>query len=272
MVAEHCLTNKFPRDRKYACYIDTDFPVTARLDYASNKLGFNYYVSHYDKYTAMSYERMDVIFTQNEWTRQSVIKRFNLSPGKVINVRFGVNVEPYKGNKDYSKNLLLIVLRQYNAKTKGLDLLVNALPLIRNTYPYVKLAVVGNDEYRRIEGVETYVGYPRSKTKELFREATLYVMPSRNEPNGITYLEALCNKTPFVALNRFAAPEFSNNGEWSFLCNGNSPEDLAGTVIDALSDKARLKAMGEKGQKFVLDNYSWDKTVAEMCKVMEDRL
>ena len=165
MVAEHCLTNKFPRDRKYACYIDTDFPVTARLDYASNKLGFNYYVSHYDKYTAMSYERMDVIFTQNEWTRQSVIKRFNLSPGKVINVRFGVNVEPYKGHKDYSKNLLLIVLRQYNAKTKGLDLLVNALPLIRNTYPYVKLAVVGNDEYRRIEGVETYVGYPRSKTK-----------------------------------------------------------------------------------------------------------
>lgn len=272
MVAEHCLTNKFPRDRKYACYIDTDFPVTARLDYASNKLGFNYYVSHYDKYTAMSYERMDVIFTQNEWTRQSVIKRFNLSPGKVINVRFGVNVEPYKGNKDYSKNLLLIVLRQYNAKTKGLDLLVNALPLIRNTYPYVKLAVVGNDEYRKSEGVETYVGYPRSKTKELFREATLYVMPSRNEPNGITYLEALCNKTPFVALNRFAAPEFSNNGEWSFLCNGDSPEDLAGTVIDALSDKARLKAMGEKGQKFVLDNYSWDKTVAEMCKVMEDRL
>ena len=146
MVAEHCLTDKFPRDRKYACYIDTDFPEKAKLDYASNKPGFNYYVLHYDKYTTMSYGRMDVIFTQNEWTRQSVIKRFNLSPGKVINVRFGVNVEPYKGNKDYSKNLLLIVLRQYNAKTKGLDILVRALPFIRNKYPDVKLAVVGNDE------------------------------------------------------------------------------------------------------------------------------
>lgn len=252
MVAEHCLTDKFPRDRKYACYIDTNFPETAKLDYASNKPGFNYYVLHYDKYTAMSYGRMDVIFTQNEWTRQSIIKRFNLSPGKVINVRFGVNVEPYKGNKDYSKNLLLIVLRQYNAKTKGLDILVRALPFIRNKYPDVKLAVVGNDEYRKSEGVETYVGYPRSKTKELFREATLYVMPSRNEPNGITYLEALCNKTPFVALNRFAAPEFSNNGEWSFLCNGDCPEDLAGTVIDALSDKADLKLWVRKGRSLFL--------------------
>lgn len=49
-------------------------------------------------------------------------------------------------------------------------------------------------------------------------------MPSRNEPNGITYLEALANKTPFVALNRYAAPEFAGYGEWSFCVIKNLPK------------------------------------------------
>lgn len=272
MVAEHCLNDKFPNDKKYACYIDTDFPITAKKDFSSLKPGFNYYISNYDKYTAESYKRMDVIFTQNEWTRKSIIERFNLSPEKVINVRFGVNIEPYYGEKDYNKNLLLIVLRQFNAKVKGLDILVEALPKIRKKYPDTRLAIVGNDEYKDIEGVDTYVGFPREKTKELFKQATLYVMPSRNEPNGITYLEALCNKTPFVALNRFSTPEFSNNGEWSFLCDTENPNDLADVVIKALSDKNRLKEMGEKGQDFVIRNYRWEKTVFDICRIMEERL
>lgn len=272
MVAEHCLTDKFPKDKKYACYIDTDFPVVAKMDFAAHKMGFDYYVSNYDKYTAVSYRNMDMIFTQNEWTRQSIIKRYNLNPSKVLNVRFGVNVEPYKEEKDYSRNLLLIVLRQYNEKVKGLDILLESLPLIRNKYPDVKLAIVGNNKYKNVEGVEVYVGCPRETTKELFRNATLYVMPSRNEPNGITYLEALCNKTPFVALNRFATPEFSNNGEWGFLCDSENPNELADTIIEALSDKRRLREMGKRGQAFVIENYNWEKTVYEMCKAMEEHL
>lgn len=272
MVAEHCLNDKFPLDKKYACYIDTDFPVTAKMDYSAGKPGFNYYISNYDKYTSESYRKMNVIFTQNEWTRRSIIKRFNINPENVINVRFGVNIEPYNGVKDYNKNLLLIVLRQFNAKVKGLDILIKALPKIRNKYPNTKLAIVGNDEYKGVEGVDVYVGFPREKTKELFKQATLYVMPSRNEPNGITYLEALCNKTPFVALNRFSTPEFSNNGEWSFLCDKENPDDLANVVIEALSDKVRLEEMGIKGQRFVMNNYKWEKTISEMCNIMEERL
>ncbi len=272
MVAEHCLNEELPDDKRYACYIDTDFPVTAKKDCSSSKPGFNYYVSNYDKYTAESYKRMDVIFTQNEWTRKSIIERFNLNPAKVINVRFGVNIEPYYGNKDYDNNLLLIVLRPFNAKIKGLDILIKALPKIRKRFPNTRLAIVGNDEYKGIDGVDTYVGYSRDKTKDLFKQATLYVMPSRNEPNGITYLEALCNKTPFVALNRFSTPEFSNNGEWSFLCDTENPDDLAHVVIEALSDKERLKKMGIKGQEFVIKNYNWEKTVSAMCRIMEERL
>ncbi len=272
MIAEHCLTKEFARDKKYACYIDTDFPMMAKLDANRGKMGYDYYIKNYDRYTRTSYELMDLIFTQNEWTRLSIIDRFQLDPQKVVNVRFGVNIKPLDGEKNYDNELLLIVLREHNAKVKGLDILVEALPLIRAERPNVRLAVVGNDIYNGVEGVDTYVGYPREKTQELFRESTLYVMPSRSEPNGITYLEALCNKTPFVALNRFATKEFSNSGEWSFLCETESVKELATTVLDALSNKSRLKAMGEKGQQFVLDNYRWEQVVDRMCNEMKRSL
>lgn len=270
MVAEHCLNRFFPTDKRYACYIDSDFSIIAQTSPIKTKPGFNYYIRNYDKYTRVSYDCMNLIFTQNEWTRRSVIERFGLPEDKVYNVRFGINVEPYRGEKDYKEDLLLIVLREYNHYVKGLDMIVEALPMIRNEYPEVRLAVVGNNAYEGIEGVDCYVGYPREKTKELFKRATLYVMPSRNEPNGITYLEALANKTPFVALNRYAASEFSGNGDWSFLCDTDTPQAVATVVCEALADKHRLYEMGKRGQQFVMENYNWDNTVATMIKLMDE--
>lgn len=270
MIAEHCLNEHFPTDKRYACYIDTDFPVMAQTSPIKDRPGFDFYLRNYDKYTQYSYNRMNIVFTQNEWTSLSIIKRFNLPKDRVHNVHFGVNVEPYYGEKNYDNNLMLIVLREYNHQVKGLDLIVEALPLIRKDFPTASLAVVGNNIYAGKEGVNCYVGYPREKTQELFRKAALYVMPSRNEPNGITYLEALANRTPFVALNRYATPEFSGYGTWSFLCDTETPEAIAQMVCTALSDKQRLAQMGEKGQRFVTESYTWKKTIEKMIYIMNE--
>ncbi len=269
MVAENCLTSAFPKSKRYACYIDSDFVSVAERS-KSKPLGYNFYVNNYIRYSRESYANMDLIFTQNEWTKQAIAKEYNFDTDRIFNVRFGVNLEPYMGNKNYANHLMLIVLRESNQIVKGLDIVIEALPYIRKELPDARLAVVGNSVYSHVDGVDTYVGYPRSKTKELFREASLYVMPSRNEPNGMTYLEALSNKVPFVALNRFAAPEFSNNGEWSFMCDTESPVELASKVIEAFEHENILEDMGKKGQQFVIDNYSWDKTVSTMIKTMED--
>lgn len=268
MVAENYLTSDFPEDKKYACYIDSDFISIA--DKSVKKWGYKSYVKYYVEKSKESYAHMDLVFTQNEWTRQAIIREYGFAENRIFNVRFGVNLEPYLGTKNYSNHLMLIVLRETNDWVKGLDLIVKALPQIRKQFPDVRLAVVGNGKYKGIDGIDTYVGYPRSKTKELFREASLYVMPSRNEPNGITYLEALCNKTPFVALNRFAAPEFSNHGEWSILCDSGDEGEIAEKIIETFRDEKKMEIMGLKGQQFVMDNYSWSKTVSAMIKIMED--
>lgn len=264
------ITNGFPSNKKFCTYVDADFEEVMKMDINRSKPLFDFYLNYYHSKAGEAYSRQNLIFTQNEWTRQSLIKKFGLSKEKVINVGFGVNLKTYDGEKSYSNDLLLIILRPHNAQVKGLDLLIEALPLVRKQYPNIRLAIVGNSQYQGLESVNCYVSTPREKTIELFRQASLYVMPSRNEPNGMTYLEALCNKVPFVALNRFATPEFSGYGKWSFLCEQEDATELAATIIEALSDKQRLKAMGEQGQRYVKDTYRWEKVVDKMCNAMKN--
>ena len=45
---------------------------------------------------------------------------------------------------------------------------------------------------------------------------------------------------------------------------------LADIIIDAMSDKARLKVMGELGQQYVKDTFRWEKVVDKMCSAMKN--
>lgn len=250
----------------------TDAMLCELLPYLEDKPFKSWFTKKYDENLKNDYNKLSILFTQNEWSRRVAISKYKMDPDKVYNVRFGVNLTPYKGIKDYNDNLLLIVLRKGTEEYKGLNLLLEAFPIVRETINNVKLAVVGTDIGSDIEGVTCYYNQPRNTTVELFKKCTLYTMPALREPNGITYLEGLANKAPIVGLNRFAFPEFSGNGEWGFICQNDDPQELADTIIEALSDKDRLREMGEKGQKFVIENYDWDKVVDNMIRIMKKKL
>ncbi|WP_304311263.1 glycosyltransferase family 4 protein [Phocaeicola plebeius] len=254
------------------CVNYTDSMLCELLPYLEKKPFKKWFTRKYNINLQNDYDKLSLLFTQNEWSKQVAITQYKINPKKVYNVRFGVNLTPFQGIKDYNQNLLLIVLRKGTEEYKGLKLLLKAFPLIKETIKDVKLAVVGTDMGKNIDGVTCYYNQPRSTTIELFQKCTLYTMPALREPNGITYLEGLANKAPIVGLNRFAFPEFSGNGEWGFICNNDDPQELADTIIKALSDKETLKIMGEKGQKFVIENYNWDKVVNNMIDIMKKEL
>lgn len=80
------------------------FSHLAQTSPIKSRPGFKFYLRNYDKYTQESYNQMHLIFTQNEWTKQSIIRRFGLQKDKVHNVRFGINIEPYYGKKTIVTN------------------------------------------------------------------------------------------------------------------------------------------------------------------------
>jgi len=255
----------------YAAYFDSFLDLQIQY-FDDRRRGLRYWRNHYDAKNRECLERMTVVFTQNEWTRQCLLDEYVVVPQKVHNVGFGINTEPYLGEKDYENDLLLIVLRKGTEKYKGLLLLLEAFKILKQRRFSAKLAVVGTELADRPEGVTYYFDQPRSVTVDLFHQATLYVMPAIHEPNGITYLEALANKTPIVGLNRFAVPEFCNYGQWGFMVENEDPEELAVVLEQALDDKERLRRMGEEGQAFVVNRYRWEIVAWKMLEAMREHL
>jgi len=270
-ISDYSLPQNIAGKTCYAAYFDSFLGLHMRY-FDSDRLGMDFFRKHYEAKNKEALDRMTLIFTQNEWTRQCLLHEYRLLPEKVHNVGFGINANPFTGEKDYDDELLLIVLRKGTEKYKGLLLLLDAFKILRQRRHNAKLAVVGTQLDDRPDGVTYYFKQPRSVTLELFRRASLYVMPALSEPNGITYLEALANKTPIVGLNRFAVPEFSGYGKWGFMIDHEDHEELAEVLDMALSNKLLLKEMGVMGQSFVMDRYRWDMVTNKMLDQMNKKL
>lgn len=269
-IPDVCIPDTMNGKFLFSAYVDAFIPNLLPLAFEKDKrIGKKQVLSYFEKYDKLYFKRMSLIFTQNEWTRKAISTHYSIPKGKIINVGFGVNLLPYQEEKDYDNDLLLIILRKGTEKYKGLLLLLDAFKLLLEKRPKVKLAVVGTDIGADQKNVTCYYNQPREVTVELFKKSTLYVMPALHEPNGITYLEALANKTPIVGLNRFAVPEFSGYGEWGFMAQNEDPKELAEVLDKALSDKNSLKEMGIKGQQFVMERYRWELVVDKMVDTMQ---
>lgn len=211
---------------------------------------------------------MEHIFTQSDWVKNFLHDDLGYPEDKVEKVGFGLNVKLLEGKKNHDNNLLLIVLRKGNERLKGLCLLLEAFKEVKRQIPEVRLAVVGTDGENQ-DGVTYYYNQPRSVTLELFKQATLYVMPALNEPNGQTYLEGLANKAPIVGLNRFAFPEFSGYGKFGYICQNEDPQELAGIIIQALSNKETLIEKANAGYNFIANlDYNWEDIVKRFIEVI----
>lgn len=246
-------------------YIDAT--ISSVLKYGKRKLPPRY-VKHFIKSTNKLADKFSAFFTFNEWTKQSLTKEFGFDETNIFNIGFGANLKPYFGTKDYKNNLILIVLRRGLEESKGLNLLIRAFKIARQSNSNLKLAVVGTT-LEKIEGVDYYEGFPREKTIELFQQASLYAMPALMEANGMVYPEALSCKTPILGLNRLAFPEFAGYGKYGFIVDEPRPELISDTILEAMNEPARLEKMGNDGQKFATERYNWDNVANKMLTIIE---
>ena len=108
---------------------------------------------------------------------------------------------------------------------------------------------------------------------KLMREAALYVMPSRFEAFGISFIEAMASGLPIIGRDQFEAPYFVQEG--SGLLMKSYPEkadevaDLVHKMKGILSQPQYLKDAEERADK-IKDLYTWDSVVDRMSTIMPD--
>jgi glycosyltransferase involved in cell wall biosynthesis len=101
--------------------------------------------------------------------------------------------------------------------------------------------------------------------RNAFLSADVCVVPSTTENFGMVVAEALAHGVPVIASRGtpWAEVESHNCGLWV----DNTPSELAG-AIERVRDMD-LKTMGERGRKWMRDEFRWESIASRMYRVYE---
>ena len=220
--------------------------------------------------------QMTAIFTFSEYLRQSFIKNYGVPAEKVFAVGGAINLETVPDpdpKKDYRASRILFIGTEF--ARKGGPQLLQAFRVVRESIPSAELHIVGPTQISNLPAGAVLHGHlskadpeQRTKLESLFREATLFALPSLYEPFGIAPLEAMLYQVPAVVTNAWALREFVTPGVNGALVEKGSVEDLATKLTQMLSNPDRLAAMGRQGREMVLARYTWASVIDRMASVV----
>jgi glycosyltransferase involved in cell wall biosynthesis len=204
------------------------------------------------------FKRADAVIAVSQSVLQDVL---NLCPSvrdKAVVIRNGVD-RSWFGNSaaqiaDNGRYVLFVGRFHF---IKGVDLLLHAWSMIQGQLPGLTLWLIGEgQEFRSLNSLSEQLGVSESvrfkgyKTQrelpDLYRDAEVVVVPSRNEGLPLVVLEAGASGAICVATNVGGIPETILDGVTGFLVDPDSPEALAQAMLRVLflpeSQKRRMSA------------------------------
>jgi glycosyltransferase involved in cell wall biosynthesis len=135
---------------------------------------------------------------------------------------------------------------------KGFRYLLEAFAIVRRSLPQAQLVIAGDGELRSTleaqKGHNIHLLGWRSDAPSIMADLDVLAVPSLWEGFGLVTLEAMALSKPVVASRVSALPEIVADGETGLLVPPADPKALAGALCALLTDKARARAMGERGR------------------------
>ena len=170
---------------------------------------------------------------------------------------------------------------------KGQDMLIRALPSIRQRVNGAALVIAGGGPYlaalRRLAdrfGVSDHVtftgGVPAADLPAYHAMADVFAMPCRTrgagldvEGLGIVFLEASATGVPVIAGSSGGAPETVRHNKTGMVVDGRSVNQVADAVSELLADPDRAAAMGAAGRDWVTAQWRWDDLAGRLADLIQ---
>lgn len=115
-------------------------------------------------------------------------------------------------------------------------------------------------------GISSRVCFPGSRNdlERIYPLASVFVLPSTEEPFGQVYLEAMASGLPCIGLKSdpprtlVATEEIISDGDDGFVVESGNPGALARKIDFLLSNEELRRRMGEAALKKSQEKFSWD--------------
>jgi glycosyltransferase involved in cell wall biosynthesis len=169
---------------------------------------------------------------------------------------------------------MLCILR--DDASKGLDVVIEALPALIQRSPSVHLVVVGIESSNSVWsrkaaalGVGRNVHWAgiRDEAWRLLPAADLYVQPSRTEGLPLAIMEAMAFGLPIVASRVAGIPEAVLEHHTGLLVEPGDPKALTGALQQLVSSPSDMREMGVAGRRRYEQLFAGEPSVNRMADI-----
>lgn len=151
---------------------------------------------------------------------------------------------------------------------KGVQLLLQAMPALRQANPDVRLLVAGRGSYlpqlqeqARELGLDhctRFLGWVSEEDlRAVVAVADVAIAPSLYEPFGLVALEAAALGTPVVVSETGGLAEFAGDGERALTFRPGDVDGLARAVQEGLDEPAAARERAQRAADSLTDQHDW---------------
>ena len=207
-------------------------------------------------------------------------------PEKLTMIPNGVNLKKvsksrYKVMEKDGENILLSASSLIPSKAIAYNIL--AVSRIYNKYPLLRYLVIGDGPMEtKLKAMADSLGLndcvkflgrqPHDRVMQYMANCDIFALPSWDEAFGVVYVEAMAHGKPVIGCQGEGIEEFVEHGKTGMLVKPRDVDSLVEALDFLLGHPAEAKAMGERGRKLVLENYTWEKNAEKTIAVYEEVL
>ncbi len=222
--------------------------------------------------TKSFYQNCKGIFTMSEWLKNDLIKNTGILQDKIHCVGGGCNIDITKIH-NINKNGKRFLFVGKNFYCKNGPLVVDAFSKLYHIYPDIELYIVGPQnippEIISKPGIYFIGRVSYNELVKYYNLCDYFVMPSKFEPYGLVFGEALIFGLPCIGKNIFAMPEFISQGVNGYLIDSDKVDELYIVMKKLLLEGEKIKMYVAENRKNYRERYSWKNVAKRMVQVFE---
>ena len=239
------------------------------------------------------YREAQLIITVTESFRENIIRR-GIDKEKVHVVPNGADVEfwaPSDPSPDLSYKLglddkFIVLYIGAHGISQALDSILDSAKLLHKNKDIVFLLVGdGSDKEKLIEkakqenvnNVIFHDPVPKKQVKDYYTLANVCLVPLRNIELFSTFIpsklfEILAMEKPIVASLTGEAEIILKKSGGAIVTSPEDSQAVANAILDLRDHPEKVKIMGQKGRKFVINNYSRESLAKDYLSILKDSI
>jgi glycosyltransferase involved in cell wall biosynthesis len=208
------------------------------------------------------YESATVVFTRSTDVAADLVRYYNISPDKIECVYAGSNVDVTNAgepnNNGYSNKRIIFVGVDW--LRKGGAELQEAFRTVLKSHPDAHLTIAGSNTPVDLPNCTVLGPVNASDLSRYYTEASVFCLPTKREPFGIAFVEAMMHRLPIVATAVGAVPDMVEHGVNGFLVEPGKAEPLAQALCTLLDSPQLCQQFGRRSYDKAVERYTWEGT------------